>query len=447
MSPLRSSAGPATCRIETPSSRRMIWASEVLPSPGGPASRTWSSASPRPFAASSAIASCSLTRSWPTKSASERRAERALELLLAAVGDGGREHALAHAAAPQRRAHLLLDRQRLVDPGERPLGVDQRQPSSTSASRASSEPSPTGRGQLRAAPACRFSSITIRCASCGRCRGSPRSARGRRARSRGGARRWRRARDDRERHLRPDPGDAEQQLEELALLGAGEAVELERVVAHVEVGLDGRLLADARASRAASPRRGSRPRRRRARCPPRCARRPCRAGARSRDGPQERRRERVADRDRERVGGVVGMRRLVEARGSPSPSAAPAPCRRGRSRQTDCLTRFGAYSTHSTPADAAATSTAPRACPTESAMRASAPTYDSSSATASGACSAISSATPSKIVSSRSSTRSRAGVRQHPWQVALRRPSLSWTIPYPHAAVPGSMPRTFTWRG
>ena len=36
---------------------------------------------------------------------------------------------------------------------------------------------------------------------------------------------------------------------------------------------------------------------------------------------------------------------------------------------------------------AAATSTAPRACPTESAMRASAPTNDSSSATASGACS------------------------------------------------------------
>ena len=35
-------------------------------------------------------------------------------------------------------------------------------------------------------------------------------------------------------------------------------------------------------------------------------------------------------------------------------------------------------------------------------------------------------------------------VRQHPWHVALRRPPLPWTIPYPHAAVPGSMPRTFT---
>src|SRR5262249_11777622 len=115
--------------------------------------------------------------------------------------------------------------------------------------------------------------------------------------------------------------------------------------------------------------------------------------------------------------------------------------------QTDCLTRAGAYSAQATPAVAAATSTAPRACPTESAMRASAPTYDSSRATASGTCRRISSDTPSKIVSRRRSTRSRADVRHHPWHVALRRPSLSWTIPYPHAAVPGSIPRTFTPRG
>src|SRR3954447_12765030 len=45
-SPLRSSAGPAVCTNGTPSSAATIWASDVLPSPGGPASRTWSSASP-----------------------------------------------------------------------------------------------------------------------------------------------------------------------------------------------------------------------------------------------------------------------------------------------------------------------------------------------------------------------------------------------------------------
>jgi hypothetical protein len=40
MSALRSSAGPAVCTIGTLSSAAMMFASEVLPSPGGPASRT-----------------------------------------------------------------------------------------------------------------------------------------------------------------------------------------------------------------------------------------------------------------------------------------------------------------------------------------------------------------------------------------------------------------------
>ena len=37
-----------------------------------------------------------------------------------------------------------------------------------------------------------------------------------------------------------------------------------------------------------------------------------------------------------------------------------------------------------------------------------------------------------------------ARVCHHPWSMALRRPPLSWTMPYPHEAVPGSMPMTFT---
>ena len=79
-------------------------------------------------------------------------------------------------------------------------------------------------------------------------------------------------------------------------------------------------------------------------------------------------------------------------------------------------------------------------------MRASAPTNDSSSATASGSCSAMSCCTPAKIAISLASSRSRADVRQWPDSTARRRPALPWTIPYPHAAVPGSMPRTFTPR-
>src|SRR5256885_2993330 len=109
-----------------------------------------------------------------------------------------------------------------------------------------------------------------------------------------------------------------------------------------------------------------------------------------------------------------------------------------------CLTRAGAYSVQATPALAAATSTTPRAWPTGSAMRASAPAYDSSSATASGACSAMSVATASWIVFKRTTVSSPAGVDQQPCATSLRRPSLSWTIPYPQAAVPGSMPTTFT---
>ena len=102
------------------------------------------------------------------------------------------------------------------------------------------------------------------------------------------------------------------------------------------------------------------------------------------------------------------VRRLVRARGSSCTIRCTWPLSARPWPQIDCLTRDGAYSVHSTPAVAAATSAAPRACPTESAMRASAPTNDSSSATASGACSSMRPGTPSKIVSSRTSGRSRA---------------------------------------
>src|SRR4051812_13395377 len=58
----------------------------------------------------------------------------------------------------------------------------------------------------------------------------------------------------------------------------------------------------------------------------------------------------------------------------------------------------------------------------------------------------MSSATPSKIVRSRSSGRSPAGVFHQSNSTALSRFPLPWTIAYPHAAVPGSIPRTFTSR-
>ena len=78
MSPLRSSAGPAVCTNGTSSSAATICASEVLPRPGGPASSTWSSASPRARGGLERRPRAgSRSRSWPTKSSRRRgRSER-----------------------------------------------------------------------------------------------------------------------------------------------------------------------------------------------------------------------------------------------------------------------------------------------------------------------------------------------------------------------------------
>ena len=77
MSPLRSSAGPAVCTKGTSSSAAMICASDVLPRPGGPASSTWSSASPRAAPPRSRPAAARAAPSWPTNSSSVRgRSER-----------------------------------------------------------------------------------------------------------------------------------------------------------------------------------------------------------------------------------------------------------------------------------------------------------------------------------------------------------------------------------
>ena len=64
-SPGRSTAGPLVYRTFTPSSRPMIEASVVLPSPGGPYRRTWSAASPLAFAAVSRIERFALTSRCP----------------------------------------------------------------------------------------------------------------------------------------------------------------------------------------------------------------------------------------------------------------------------------------------------------------------------------------------------------------------------------------------
>ena len=71
-SPARSSTGPEVWRRFTPSSCAMMCDSVVLPSPGGPNSSTWSSASLRLRAASMKIDSWPRIFSWPTYSSSIR---------------------------------------------------------------------------------------------------------------------------------------------------------------------------------------------------------------------------------------------------------------------------------------------------------------------------------------------------------------------------------------
>ena len=232
MSPLRSSAGPATCRIETPSSRRMICASDVLPSPGGPASRTWSSASPRPFAAASAIASCSFTRSCPTKSASiaggaSARAPPRPPSLTVAASD--------RSLMPPARSAWRTCSSTGSDsstPASARSASSRLKPSSTSASRASRFVAPRRTsGSPRAELVGELDHDALRDLASDP--GDRLEAGEVAAGDRAAQLLARRGRDDRERHLRADARDGEQQLEERALVGVGEPVQLQRVVADV----------------------------------------------------------------------------------------------------------------------------------------------------------------------------------------------------------------------
>jgi hypothetical protein len=65
----------------------MMWESVVLPSPGGPNSSTWSSASSRLRAAPMKISSCSRTLTWPTYSSSSLG--RSARSMASSCGDTG----------------------------------------------------------------------------------------------------------------------------------------------------------------------------------------------------------------------------------------------------------------------------------------------------------------------------------------------------------------------
>ena len=84
MSALRSSAGPAVCTNGTSSSAATICASDVLPRPGGPASSTWSSASPRLEAAAIETAELLAQRLLADELVQPPRAQRGLGVVVRA---------------------------------------------------------------------------------------------------------------------------------------------------------------------------------------------------------------------------------------------------------------------------------------------------------------------------------------------------------------------------
>ena len=85
MSALRSSAGPAVWTSGASSSAATMWASEVLPSPGGPASRTWSSGSLAPARGLDEDLELAGDLLLVDEVGEPPRAQRAVELLVAAA--------------------------------------------------------------------------------------------------------------------------------------------------------------------------------------------------------------------------------------------------------------------------------------------------------------------------------------------------------------------------
>src|SRR5438105_4333098 len=240
MSPWRSSAGPATQRMPTPSSSRTMWARLVLPSPGGPTSRTWSSASSRALAAVSAIVSWSLIRSWPTNSARRRGRSDSSRTSSSGTTAGARivdEVGAVISGSLQRLPYTFLRRQPGIDHRKRLLrlahGVaelDERVARDQVRLRSTGGGDRDGRvaefllqlqhdalRRLLADPRDRLEPCRVL------------------EDDRTPQLRGRRAGHDRERDLRPDAVDGQQLHEQLALRRLGEAVQLQGVLADVQV--------------------------------------------------------------------------------------------------------------------------------------------------------------------------------------------------------------------
>ena len=246
MSPLRSSAGPAVCTNGTSSSAARICASDVLPSPGGPASSTWSSASPRAAAASSddrRAAPCSagladeLLQAPRPQRAVELRPRTSTRGRLDALG-AHRPGRLAARAASSSSARVA------AGAGEQRVGLGERR-SRARAGRRGRACAGRRRGATTIGPSARPGVDADLLAQLDHdpLRGPLADARhGLEARGVAGGERAdelarRAAAEHRQRDLRPDALHADQQQEQVALLLGGEAVETSASSRTIEVGV------------------------------------------------------------------------------------------------------------------------------------------------------------------------------------------------------------------
>ena len=269
MSALRSSAGPAVWTNGTPSSSATIRARLVLPSPGGPASSTWSSASPRAAAAAIETPSCSLQRLLADELVEPLRAQRRVEVVLGALdaASGGAPDRRGRADHHARRRLERVGDEVLGRPAvgavEQLLGLLRREAEPDEARRA-----PAAAGRRRGRPrsgrpaAPRRPSRAARRRSAPRCAcrspARPAAARCRPRRRRPAARAACRRESTASATFGPDALDADQEQEEVALRLGREAEELERVVAHDQVRVQRRRLPTAGVWRSVSAETASR---------------------------------------------------------------------------------------------------------------------------------------------------------------------------------------------
>src|SRR5512141_223329 len=258
-SPAFSRTGPDVTRICACISRAMMWASVVLPRPGGPDRRTWSSGSWRCRAACRKTPSVSLSFGCPMNSGRAR----GLSVISGSASSVWRTPERIRSSMPRLSGQRLQrGRQDLVEVGDAHgahgaldglFGLERLVAQVLEgADRVLHDRGLPGGPRRASGPEARELLLQLEAEPLGELladardrREEPGVLRGDRADALG----QRQAGEHGERDLRPDPGDGDEPLEDVLLLRRREAEELERVLAHVGVHVEDGLLARGRQRR------------------------------------------------------------------------------------------------------------------------------------------------------------------------------------------------------